>query len=313
MADDTKRESPDAKPAEASPAAKPAVGPESDPKTTQAESPAAKKPQAKAEPEAKPAEAKPTQDQPAADRSADGAPDAKAGPVNAEQAIEKAASEELAEGGEKVHLAVVPEAHLTKPPTGNVIAQAWLVLVLAGGFGAGLAGLERAVGPTIAQNKLNETLQQVPSLVPGATRGEADDVTIPGKRVFRAVDAAGKLVGWVINGQGQGFGDKIELIIGLDAKAETLTGIFVLDQKETPALGDNIKTKAFQDRFVGISTNVTLDAMRAPTDKQTGRIQALTGATISSDAVCTIVNKTVSQMKPQLAAAASPVAMGGDR
>ena len=234
-------------------------------------------------------------------------------PEKTEQAIEKAGSDELAVGDDKKHLAVVAEAQLTKPPTGNVVAQAWLVLLLAAGFGSGLAALERAVGPTIAQNKLNETLEQVPSLVPGATRGEADDATIPGKRVFRAVDDQGKLVGWVINGQGQGFGDKIELIIGLDAKAETLTGIFVLDQKETPALGDNITTKAFQDRFVGISTEVTLDAMQAPTDKKTGRIQALTGATISSDAVCTIVNRTVSSMKAELAAAASPVAMGGDR
>jgi electron transport complex protein RnfG len=283
-----------------------------DPKRTAAESPEAK---ADAAPESKiKGEGKPDAKAEPADAKAEKA-DAKAEPADAKaakQAIEKTGPTDV-QTEEKKHLAVVSEAQLTKPPTGNVVAQAWLVLALAVGFGSGLAALERSVGPVIAQNKLDETLSQVPSLVPGAARGEADENTIPGKRVFRALDGEGKLVGWVINGQGQGFGDKIELIIGLDAKAETLTGVFVLDQKETPALGDNIKTKDFQERFVGISTNVTLDAMRAPTDKATGTIQALTGATISSDAVCAIINRTVSSMKADLAAAASPVAMGDEK
>ncbi|MBN2196645.1 MAG: FMN-binding protein [Polyangiaceae bacterium] len=215
-----------------------------------------------------------------------------------------------AEAGEKVRLpVVVPTAQLTKRPTGNVLGQAWLVLVLATVFGAGLAGVEYALGPIIAQNRLNETLAQVPSLVPGATQGTADDAVIEGRRVFRALDADGKLVGWVVPGKGQGFADKIELVVGLDAKAETITGLFVLDQKETPALGDNITRADFRGQFVGFGTGVPLDAKRAPRDPGTGTIQALTGATISSDAVCTIVNQTVAAVKAPLAAAASPVAV----
>ena len=214
---------------------------------------------------------------------------------------------EQQEGGQR-HLPVLSEAQLTKPPTGNVIAQAWLVLLLAVGFGSGLAALERGLGPIIAENKLNETLSQIPSLVPGATTGQVDNETVPGKQVFRALNGEGELVGWVLPGAGQGFGDRIELIIGVDARAETLTGLFVLDQKETPALGDRITTKDFRGQFAGMSTSVTLDAKQAPRDPQTGTIQALSGATISSDAVCTIVNATVSSMKDKLAAATAPVA-----
>jgi len=206
----------------------------------------------------------------------------------------------------QVHLPVVASgAELTQRPTGNVLAQAWLVLVLATVFGSGLAGVEYALGPRIAQNRLDETLAQVPKLVPGAARGEADEAVIPGRRVFRALDASGGLVGWVVPGKGQGFADKIELIVGLDPRAETITGLFVLDQKETPALGDNITTEAFRGQFVGFGTGVPLDAKRAPTDKATGTVQALTGATISSDAVCTIVNQTVAVVKAPLQAAAA--------
>jgi electron transport complex protein RnfG len=230
------------------------------------------------------------------------APAEEAAPATSEAPADAA----LQVADDKVHLHVVPAAaELTKPPTGNVLGQAWLVLLLAIVFGAGLATIERVLGPVIAQNRLTETLEQVPELVPGSARGEADDTTIAGRRVFRALDAQGKLVGWVIPGKGQGFADKIEIVVGVDAQAKTITGLAVLDQKETPALGDKITTAEFRGLFAGVSTDVALGAKRAPTDKATGRIQALTGATISSEAVCAIVNKTVGAVKAPLAAAAT--------
>jgi electron transport complex protein RnfG len=198
---------------------------------------------------------------------------------------------------------VQPGAQLTERPTGNPVLQAWLVLVLALAFGSGLAGLEYALGPRIAQNKLDESLSQIPALVPGATRGEADDQVVPGKRVFRALASDGSLRGWVVPGKGTGFADKVEILVGLDAQAQQLTGIFVLDQKETPGLGDNITTEAFRSRFVGFGTSVDLDAQQAPTDKSSGVVQALSGATISSDTVCTIINQTVDAVEQPLAAA----------
>ncbi len=300
---DAKAEMPTERPAK--PDAPPSAAPSVEPPATEAPKDAAAKPAAEAEkptPSAAPPEASGPAE--AETKAADEKP-------TAETAIEKAANADPTEGEGKKHLAVVSEAQLTKPPTGNVVAQGWLVILLAAGFGSGLAALERTVGPTIAQNKLNETLEQVPSLVPGSTHGTADDDTIPGKRVFRALDNKDQLVGWVVNGKGQGFADKIELIIGLDAQAQTVTGVFVLDQKETPALGDNITTEDFRSRFVGIATSLTLDAKAgAQTNQQTGVIKALTGATISSDAVCTIINQTVASMKAELAAAATPVALG---
>ena len=200
-------------------------------------------------------------------------------------------------------LPVVQGAQLTAAPTGNPAVQAWLVLGLAIAFGSSLAGLQYLVGGKIAENKLNETLSQIPSLVPGAVSGQPDNRAVQGKRVFRALDADGKLAGWVVPGSGQGFADRVELIIGLDAQASTLTGVFVLDQKETPGLGDSITTPEFRSRFVGFRTNVKLDAQQAPTNQATGVVKALTGATISSDTVCSIINRTVGAVAQPLAAA----------
>jgi len=94
--------------------------------------------------------------------------------------------------------------------------------------------------------------------------------------------------------------------------ATELTGIFVLDQKETPALGDRITTSEFQARFVGMSTDRALDAQQAPTDLATGVIQALSGATISSDAVCSTINQTLRVVKAPLAAAAQGASTGAE-
>jgi electron transport complex protein RnfG len=122
--------------------------------------------------------------------------------------------------------------------------------------------------------------------------------------VVRALDGGGKLVGWVVSGQGQGYADKVDVLVGLDPKASQVTGVYVLRHKETPGLTDGLTSPEFLGQFAGIGTDQTLDARQAPADKATGVIQALTGATISSDAVCTIVNETVAAAKAPLASAA---------
>ena len=43
-------------------------------------------------------------------------------------------------------------------------------------FGAALAGVQAALKPRIEMNKLNDTIGQIPSLVPGATDGKAQKV-----------------------------------------------------------------------------------------------------------------------------------------
>lgn len=204
--------------------------------------------------------------------------------------------------------APAPQAmKLTEPPKGNIVATAWLVLLLAMAFGSGLAGIEIWLKPKIEQNKLNEALGQIPNLVKGAKKGEKDEETIPGKRIFRALDGSGKLVGWVVQGKGQGFADAIEVLIGLDKGAEKLTGIFVLDQKETPGLGNYIVDPPFTGQFRGLKVGAAgnkLKASQDPPQLAKGQIKAVTGATISSQTVCNIINQTVAEVQSKLATAA---------
>ena len=203
----------------------------------------------------------------------------------------------------------------------NNIIQAWLVLTLALCFGASLAGIQLTLAPTIEANKINETRQKVPELVLGAEMAqkmaEEDraleimphtfDVEKQGKKTFYSVFEAvsnGKLAGWVAKTRGQGYADKIELLIGLDPMVENITGLFVLDQKETPGLGNKIITQKWRKQFIKKDTRNPLVVVKKGA-KASNEIDAITGATISSKSVTNIINTAINDLKGPLAAKAS--------
>jgi len=178
--------------------------------------------------------------------------------------------------------------------------QAWLVLLLSLLFGGTLAGVQIQLQDRIAENKLNETLSQIPALVSGATSGEP--AAVAEQVVYRAVDGE-KQIGWVVPAGGQGFADRIEVLIGLTNSADRITGIYVLDQKETPGLGNKIIDSAWRDQFTDVPTAQILRVTKS-TPQSPGEILSVTGATISSESVCDIVNRTVADIQTALAAQA---------
>jgi len=182
----------------------------------------------------------------------------------------------------------------------NDIGQAWLVIVLSLLFGGALAGVQAKLQGKIEENRLAETLSQIPRLVPGAQSGEA--TVLAGRSVYRAM-VGERQVGWVLLAGGQGFADRIDLLIGLDVGVKTLTGLYVLDQRETPGLGNRIVEDAWRGQFVGKTTAAPLQVTKAEAAVQS-EIRSVTGATISSESVCDIVNSTVADLRDELAAEA---------
>lgn len=183
----------------------------------------------------------------------------------------------------------------------NYLAQAWLVILLGLCFGGMLAAVESTLSGRIVQNRLDETVDQIPKLVPGATREASTQDEIDGGRVFRAKNPAGQL-GWVISGGGQGFADRIELLVGVDARVREITGVYVLEQKETPGLGNRITEEGFLSQFAGTPAGKELVVVKTGA-RAANEIDAITGATISSEAVCRIINQTLKRMRGDLVAA----------
>jgi len=197
-----------------------------------------------------------------------------------------------------------------EPKTKGYIHQGWLVILLALLYGGGLAGVERALSGKIAENKKAETYSVIPVLVPGADSTRVTEQLVKGEdgkdtRVYKAIGSDGSHLGWVLPAGGQGFADRIELLIGLDRQVSTITGIYVLGQKETPGLGDYITTEDFRSRFKGKSADAALTVV---TSDPTGmnEVRALTGATISSESVSGIVNQALANLKETVRALADP-------
>jgi len=193
----------------------------------------------------------------------------------------------------------------------SYIVQGWLVLMLCFFFGGTLSGVQLKLNPIIEENKANETKQRIPELLlgPGEAQLPLDlklhtiEVEKKGRKVFYNVYEArfadGKLAGWVTKAVGQGYADKIELLLGLDPNAEKITGVFILDQKETPGLGNKIVTEKWRSQFAGKETRQLLTVVKGGV-KADHEIDAISGATISSKSVTAIINTAVNDLKGKL-------------
>jgi len=189
------------------------------------------------------------------------------------------------------------------------IGQAWLVLSLALVFGALLAGVQAGLSRRIAANKENETRDQIPYLLDlidengeVTRRFTVEDRRTSDDRIallVRDADDRRIILGWVIKGVGQGFADRIELLIGLNEDATKILGLYVLDQKETPALGDRIRGEDFRGQFGGMSAERDIETGASPR-WETNEIGALSGATISSQSVCDIINAAVEEFHSRM-------------
>jgi electron transport complex protein RnfG len=104
---------------------------------------------------------------------------------------------------------------------------------------------------------------------------------------YEAVDASGNVIGYVSQITVTGFGGEIEVTVGMDMTG-TITAINVggSNFSETSGLGAKTREAAFTDQFKGMSGMLVL--------KQ--NIDSVTGASVSSGAVVSGVNKALTYM-----------------
>ena len=186
------------------------------------------------------------------------------------------------------------------PARGGYLKQAWLVILLALLYGGGLAAVQTTLSEKIAENRKAETYDVIPDLVPGADRARTEELLVQGgdgkdARVYKVFGADGSHRGWVLPAAGQGFADRIDLLVGLDAEGSTITGLYVLAQKETPGLGDYITGEEFRRRFAGRPAGEPLVVVKSDPQAD-NEIRALSGATISSESVAAIVNAVLANL-----------------
>lgn len=154
--------------------------------------------------------------------------------------------------------------------------------------------------PTQEQLKLNELeaqKQALAEIVPQASEFEPVYGTVAAEGgelpilYYRALDSSGNLVGYAFFQDYPGAQGPIRIAGGVDASFSTITGVQIMKHGETPGLGAKITEPDFRNQFLDIS----LADMKL--SKDGGKIDAITGATISSRAVIDALNAGVASIK----------------
>ncbi len=188
------------------------------------------------------------------------------------------------------------------------IQQSWLLIVSAFCFGLLIAVAYSAWSPRIEQNKIDKLNRLMNSLLPEATafrvETQLEIKLLKGKTVksdiYMALSDSNECLGWAFNAVGPGFQDKIELVIAVDKDFQNFAGFSVLASNETPGFGDKIKDSFLRDQFAGAPAGLLELSKTGNPETIDSEIIAITGATVSSEAVVKIFNAYTEQIKRHL-------------
>ncbi|MBQ4579273.1 MAG: RnfABCDGE type electron transport complex subunit G [Clostridia bacterium] len=165
-----------------------------------------------------------------------------------------------------------------------VLRLAGTLLLITAVVAAALAGVNAVTAPVIAELNAAATQEAISAVLPGGFDNEVADYADATGLVSKVYQGAN---GYAVEVDPSGFDNTITMMVGVDNEGKVL-GISIVSHTETAGLGavadaDTPKGIAFRDQFVGASGAVSVT-------KDGGTMDAITGATITSRAICVGVN-----------------------
>jgi len=155
-----------------------------------------------------------------------------------------------------------------------------VICTIASGLLASVNALTKS--RIIAQAQAEEELG-LKEVLPGAVHFEpvkSQDNII----YYKGHDKEGNLVGVAFKASQKGYSSTVETVAGMKSDG-VITAIKVVSQNETPGLGSGVTEPGFTGQFAGRSI------------AELNKVQAITGATISSRAVIDSVKKKAEEIK----------------
>ena len=189
------------------------------------------------------------------------------------------------------------------------VQQSWLLIVAPFFFGLLIAVANAAWQQRITRNEQDKLYGLMRELITDANdfKVAIDKLQITDNRgkttetdIYEVLDSNEKSIAFAFVADGPGFADKIKLVIAVDDGCERLFGFKVLSSNETPGIGSQIKEDDFGSQFKNIPA-VKLELVKTGSAKETEcQIVAISGATVSSEAVVKILNTYIDKVKEQL-------------
>lgn len=151
---------------------------------------------------------------------------------------------------------------------------------------AALAGTNALTADKIVEAQLATAEQSRKIVLPGADSFTEEDGCFIGTK-------GGAEAGYVFETESKGYGGTVQVMTGIDTEGN-VTGVVILSHSETPGLGANADREDFRERYLqpAQSGGFTVVKNRAAS---AGEVEALTGATITTQAVTDAVNLAIGQ------------------
>ena len=111
--------------------------------------------------------------------------------------------------------------------------------------------------------------------------------------VFYKSDKNGEMTNLAIEALGKGgYGGDIIILLGVDLKSNRVLGMEIIQHQETPGVGANVEKKSFRKQWENLSTDE-----QAALTQDGGKIDAISGATYTSNAVMNATNSVLNLIK----------------
>ena len=171
----------------------------------------------------------------------------------------------------------------------DIVTGILVLLLIASISGFLLAQTFRVAKPRIQKQMKIEEEKLNREIFPEGNDFRADN--FKGIKCTSVYDGQDAFIGRIFNLTAPGYGGNILVKAGIDSESR-ITGIRILEHKETPGLGSRITEASFLDQF----RNRDSSTLFLKKDSPRGNIDAITGATISSRAVTDSVRKLQEQI-----------------
>ncbi len=177
------------------------------------------------------------------------------------------------------------------------------IAIISGGL---LSAWDSVTAPRIEENRIKVLNAAITKVLPkfDSKTEQVFDMEIKGKLVpitlYVGLNAKKQPLGIAFKWKGNGFSPNLTLMVGVTPDFSGITGIEILEHKETPGLGDKIEGE-WKDQYKTITfmnNKFEIDVIKYPQpDDPTSQIQAISGATISSKAVSNIILDGIKNVK----------------
>ena len=154
-----------------------------------------------------------------------------------------------------------------------------LITAVVAGSVALLTATDIFTRETIEAQKEEEIRGMLSEMFPDMSRFTFEDD-------IYTVHSDGDKIGYAFLAIGKGYGGNIDILVGLEPDVNTVKGITIISQTETPGLGTRITESFFAEQFSGL----TIDEVAFK--EHGGEVDAITGSTISSTAVVKAIRDT---------------------